>query len=80
MRYPEPEEMKPWQMRLTACTFFYFLLFLLFWVPEPIRDLLVNLGYVLIVLWLVLTVVLGNFVCDLIERDEKKHAKQEEAE
>ena len=76
----EPEEMKPWQMRLTGCMFFYFLLYLLFVIPTPIRDFLQNIGYASIVLWLVLAVVLGNFVCDLIYREEKKTAKQEKVE
>ena len=74
----ELEDIKPWQMRLTGCVFFYFLLYPLFKIPTPIRDFLADIGYTAIVLWLGVAFALGNFVCDLIYREEMKNAKQEE--
>lgn len=42
------EDIKPWQMRLTGCVFFYFLLYPLFKIPTPIRDFLADIGYAVI--------------------------------
>ena len=73
----EPEEIKPWQMRLTGFVFFYFLLYPLFWMIPPIREFMLDLGYTGIAIWLGLAFVLANFISDLIYREEKKNAKED---